>query len=191
MRLLHREPKESYMALCLMACPSAKPHHQWQLTPLLPPPGGFAPNTKHRGRGEKRQTHVTGPSPWLRKHLAVLLGDPDKCRPPAQLFELGSSHVGAGGSQAPEDIEDGSFHVPSVRHFHGSALRSPADRELAVAWNEFFSTQHLTLLKNLPLFSDCCPFLLGVQRFFSALYQSHAKYCEEEANASGKCPNND
>lgn len=52
----------------------------------------------------------------------MLLGDPDKRRSPAQFLELGSSHVGAGGAQPPEDVQDGEFHVPSVRYLHSSAL---------------------------------------------------------------------
>lgn len=65
------------------------------------------------------------PSPGLREDLAMLLGDPDKCCSPAQFLEFGSSHVGAGGAQPPEDVQDGEFHIPSVRYLHSSALRSP------------------------------------------------------------------
>lgn len=60
----------------------------------------------------------------------MLLGDPDERCSPAEFLEFGSSHVGAGGAQPPQDVQDGELHVPAVRHLHGPALRSPAEEEI-------------------------------------------------------------
>lgn len=61
----------------------------------------------------------------LAEHCVVLLGHPDECRPPAELFELGSPYIGTGRPQSSEDIQNCVFYIPFVRHFHSLALRGP------------------------------------------------------------------
>ena len=70
------------------------------------------------------------PSYALRsEHLAGLLRDTDEGGSPAQLFELGGAHVGAGGAEAPQHIADGVLHISSVGNLHGPPLRRPESRE--------------------------------------------------------------
>lgn len=92
--------------------------------------GKFATNTTWRRKQRKRAALPTlfpHPSlqrlrPRLGEDLVVLLGDPDKRRSLAQFLEFGSSHVGAGGAQAPKDVQDGGFHIPFVWYLHSLAL---------------------------------------------------------------------
>lgn len=62
-------------------------------------------------------------STGLAKHGVVLLGHSDERRPPAELFEFGGPHVGAGRPQSPENIQNSVLDVTFVRHFHSLALR--------------------------------------------------------------------
>lgn len=90
----------------------------------------FATNTTWRRKQRKRaalpallpHSSLQLPRPRLGEDFVVLLGDPDKCRSLAQFLEFGSSHVGAGGAQPPEDVQDGVFHIPSVWYLHSLAL---------------------------------------------------------------------
>lgn len=66
--------------------------------------------------------------PRLTKHCVVLLGHPDECCSPAELFELGSPYVGTGRPKSSQDIQNCVLHIPFVRHFHSLALRGPAGR---------------------------------------------------------------
>lgn len=65
----------------------------------------------------------------LSEHLAGLLCDADEGGSPAQLFELGSAHVGAGGAEAPQHVSDGVLHISSIGNLHCPPLRSSESRE--------------------------------------------------------------
>ena len=58
----------------------------------------------------------------LAEYSVVLLGHSDERGPPAELFEFGGPHVGAGRPQSPENIQNSVLDVPFVRHFHSRAL---------------------------------------------------------------------
>lgn len=62
--------------------------------------------------------------PGLRKDFTVLLSYPNERCSSTKLLKFGSSHISAGRSQPPEDIPDGVFYIPSVRHLYRFALRS-------------------------------------------------------------------
>lgn len=62
-------------------------------------------------------------SSGLAEHGVVLLGHSDERRPPAELFEFGSPHIGASRPQSPENIQNSVLDIPFVRHFHSLALR--------------------------------------------------------------------
>lgn len=62
-------------------------------------------------------------SSGLAEHGVVLLGHSDERGPPAELFEFGGPHVGAGRPQSPKNIQNSVLDVPFVRHFHSLALR--------------------------------------------------------------------
>lgn len=57
--------------------------------------------------------------------MAGLLCDTNEGGSPAQLFQLGSTHVGAGGAETPQHVEDGVVHISSVGNLHCPALRRP------------------------------------------------------------------
>lgn len=84
---------------------------------------GAARSSEGRGCGRSVWKLPAGTCPRLAEHRVVLLGHPDERRPLAELFEFGGPHVGAGGPQSPQDIQDRVFYVSSVRHFHRLALR--------------------------------------------------------------------
>lgn len=71
--------------------------------------------------GSFHEPDVTSSS-RLAEHGALLLGHPDERRPPAELFQFGGSHVGAGRSQSPENIQNSVFNTPFVRYFYSLAL---------------------------------------------------------------------
>lgn len=73
----------------------------------------------------------------LSEHLAGLLCDPDEGGSPAQLFQLGGAHVGAGGAEPPQHIPDGVLHISSVGNFHCPPLRRPGSREEKRGWDIF------------------------------------------------------
>lgn len=112
------------------------------------------------------------PGPRLREDRVVLLGDPDKRRSLAQFLESGSSHVGAGGAQPPEDVQDGVFHIPSVRYLHSLALRSPGEEisHCIHVWMQNMSvfngamwslTLQAAVYKRAPSFTAWCCLLLS------------------------------
>lgn len=72
---------------------------------------------------------VEARGPPLSEHLARLLCDPDKGGSPAQLFELGSTHIGAGGAESSQHIANGIFYISPVWNFHCPPLRRPEHRE--------------------------------------------------------------
>lgn len=61
---------------------------------------------------ETSTSRVVTSSTRLAEHGVVLLGHPDECRPPAELFELGSPHIGTSRPQSAKNIQDGVFYVP-------------------------------------------------------------------------------
>lgn len=67
-------------------------------------------------------------APLLSEHVAGLLCDADEGGPPAQLFELGGAHVGAGGAEAAQHVADGVLHVPPIGDLHCPTLGRPENR---------------------------------------------------------------
>lgn len=66
--------------------------------------------------------------PHLSEHVARLLCDTDKGGSPAQLFELGGAHVGAGGAESTQHVPDGVFHISSVGNLDRPPLGRPGSR---------------------------------------------------------------
>lgn len=62
------------------------------------------------------------------EHLAGLLCDTNEGGSPAQLFELGGAHIGAGGAKAPQHISDSVLHISSIGNLHCPPLRRPGSR---------------------------------------------------------------